>query len=151
MGKVAHHRVALVALALGACVYLLLRPNEAWFLERLDGVPFLGSTLRAVRIVTVPFGTYVPSLLLDVLPDFAWALALGSTLEGAWRGEVGRARIVWCLIGLVATIAYELAQRWRIVPGTFDPYDLLAQGAGYALGWRLNRYARASTVLPSRS
>jgi hypothetical protein len=141
VGRIVRHRSALIALTLGASVYLLLRPSEAWFVERVGAVPLLGSLLRAIRVFTVPLGEHVPPIFLGVVPDFAWAFALGSVLESAWRGEAGRARMAWWLVGLAATIGYEVGQRWSVIPGTFDPYDLVAQIAGYALGWRAGRRA----------
>lgn len=122
----------LAPLGIGACVYLFLRPNEAWFLARLGGDV---SAIRRLRELTVPMGAHVPQLVLDVVPDLAWAFAAGALLSIAWRGSDRRPRIAWCAVGAVVTVGYEVAQTWHLVPGTFDPYDVAAQAGGYALGW----------------
>lgn len=129
---------ALVAapLLLGASVYVLLRPTEAWFVRMLgDGV--LGAPIHRVRAVTVPAGAYVPGFVLDAAPDLAWAFVVGAFLALVWRERTGAASHAWFVAGLAATLGYELAQRFHLVPGTFDPLDLVAQAIGYVSGWKL--------------
>ena len=63
-----------VPLVFGAVFYVLLRPTEAWLVEPLTR----WSPIASVRPVTVAFGASLPSIVLDVAPDLAWAGALGA-------------------------------------------------------------------------
>ncbi|MBS2016640.1 MAG: hypothetical protein JST00_27400 [Deltaproteobacteria bacterium] len=123
-------------LALGAVTYLLLRPGEAWFV-RLLGDGALGAPLHRLRAATVPIGARVPSVLLGVAPDLAWALAAGALLGLVWRDRRGAAARAWYALGLAAALGFEVAQRFHLVPGTFDPRDLVALTVGYVAGWWL--------------
>jgi len=131
-------------LALGATVYLFLRPRRAFFLGRLLETPVLGGAIQRVRAFTVPLGRLLPSRLLGVFPDFAWAFAVSATLALLWRGRPGPAKILWCATGAALVVGYEIAQRYHLVPGTFDGQDLAAQIAGYALGWLLHPPRRSA-------
>ncbi len=125
-------RVAL-PLALGAAIYLLLRPTAPRFVAALLEVPIAGPRLAQLREWSVPAGA--DASWLHMIPDAAWAFALGALLSIVWRGGARRARAAWCAIGLAAALGYEMAQRWHWVPGWFDASDLVAEAVGYALGW----------------
>ncbi len=143
---------ALVAapLLLGAAVYVFLRPSEAWFVRVLGDSP-LGAPIHRVRAVTVPIGAYVPSFVLDAAPDLAWAFVVGAFLALVWRERPGTSARAWFGAGLAATLGYEIAQRFHLVPGTFDPLDLVAQAIGYVSGWKLAQshfFALNQTTMP---
>jgi hypothetical protein len=127
---------AFVPVALGACFYLFLRAREAWFVSRALASPSVGPSLRAMRASTLASVTWIPSLVDDVAPDFLWALAVGGMLR-ALNGS--RA---WMIVGLASVVGYELAQRWQLVAGTFDPKDLVAQVVGFAIGWRVFAWSK---------
>lgn len=120
-----------IPVTLGACFYVFLRAREAWFVTRALSLPALGPSLRAARATTLASVTWIPSLVSDVGPDFLWAFAVGGMLR-ALSGT--RA---WMIVGLASVVGYELAQRWQLVGGTFDPKDLVAQVIGFAIGWRV--------------
>lgn len=120
-------------LVLGASVYVFLRPAEAWFVRTL-GETSLGAPLRHARAITTPLAAYVPSVVLDVAPDLAWAFVVGAILGLVWRDRPGTAARAWLAMGLLATLGFEIAQHFHMVPGTFDPRDLVAQALGYAGG-----------------
>ena len=125
-------------LVVGAAFYVLFRPHEAHFVSWLGSIATpIGLAIRATRSVTVPIGTHIPSVVLDVAPDLAWAVALGSLLAIVWRKESRRVATYWFAAGALCSIGYELGQRWHLVPGTFDPLDLAAQTVGYVAGWWL--------------
>lgn len=123
-------------LALGALVYLLARPSEAIFVAWVERLPALGPFLARARELSVPLSARVGPL--DVLPDFLWALALGSLLALAWRDGPPRPRAAWAVLGAVVAIGYELGQRFGLVPGSYSTADVLAQSVGYLLGWLLH-------------
>ena len=39
----------------------------------------------------------------------------------------------------ISCAASEFGQRWQVIPGTFDPYDLAAFGASVGLCWLIDR------------
>lgn len=121
-------------LLLGASVYVFLRPSDAWFV-RVLGETWLGAPLHHARAVTLPLRAYVPAIVLDVAPDLAWAFVVGAILAFVWHDRPGRAARVWFVIGLGSTLGFEIAQRFHVVPGTFDPLDLVAQALGYVAGF----------------
>lgn len=136
---VAKARRALVGvvlpLVLGGAFYVFFRPRRAWFTARLEDVAVLGPAVTKVRTFTTPIGRALPHVVLDTAPDLAWSFALGALLAIVWRGRHARARAVWCVLGLAFALGYEVAQGWHLVPGTFDPFDLVAEAVGYVAGW----------------
>lgn len=69
---------------------------------------------------------------LGVLPDVAWAFALGWMISRLWP-LASRARSGWLAIGLVLACGWEVAQGVGLVRGTFDYADLVGSAAAYAL------------------
>lgn len=122
---------AFVALAAGAAVYLA-RPGSVVMTSWLPG------GLRASLRAALGGGLAVlPAWLRGVLPDLLWAGALGCVLALVWRGEGARQRRAaraWLAAGLALALGWELGQRFGVVPGTFDPLDLLASLVGYVAG-----------------
>jgi hypothetical protein len=124
-------------LFVGGAIYLFFRPREAHFVAWLGS--FTGA-VRAIRSVSVPIGAAIPTWILGVAPDLAWAMALGALLAIVWRKQPRGVATAWFVAGLLGTLAYELGQRWHLVPGTFDPLDVAAQTVGYAAGWWLGSF-----------
>ena len=122
-----------VPLVFGAVFYVLLRPTEAWLVEPLTR----WSPIASVRPATVAFGATLPSIVLDVAPDLAWAGALGALLAATGSATPRR----WYFIGLALAAGYELLQLAKIIPGTWDPADLVAQVLGFTAGFALGRPA----------
>jgi len=90
------------------------------------------SVATRLHSVLHPIFARLPPVVVDSLPDVAWAFALASLLAFVWRDTSSRARTAWLAAGAMLAIGYELAQLARWVPGTFDPKDLFASAAGYA-------------------
>jgi len=69
----------------------------------------------------------------------AWVYATtrmgGTVLQRGRAAGAGRAAVVVFLLCL----AWELGQRAHLVPGRFDPYDLLAYAGTVALCWAIDR------------
>jgi hypothetical protein len=145
--RVGHlRRGALASVApvvLAALFYLLFRDDRTWLVSGALHSP-LGGLLHTIRASSIPLGPRLPSLVMDVAPDFLWALALGALLSSLHLRRRGRR--VWFVIGLGSAIGYEIAQRFHLVPGTFDVRDLAAQAIGFIVGW----YALAASTPESR-
>lgn len=120
--------VALAALAAGAAVYAA-RPGAVIVTRWLPpGVrawarAHLGDALAAL-----------PAPVRGVLPDFLWAASLGCVLGLVWRGKPAASARPWLAAGLVLALGWEIGQAFHVIPGTFDPLDLLASLVGYAAG-----------------
>lgn len=119
-------------LALGAALYLLLREDDIalfrW-VEALGGGPLLG----AMRGATHGLAAFVPRFVLGSFPDGAWAFAFGAAMALVWRAERGTLSArVWLALGFVVAVGIEAGQGLGVVPGVFDPLDLLAIALGYA-------------------
>lgn len=127
-----------VPLVLGALVYVLLRPSEAWLVAPLTQ----WSPIASIRPATVAFGASLPSVVLDVAPDLAWAAALGALLAATSSAAPRH----WFCVGLFLAGGYELLQLAEIVPGTWDAADLGAQLLGFAVGFYGVRSSPRSTL-----
>lgn len=62
---------------------------------------------------------------VDWFPDFAWSYSLAALMTLLWARDPSRARYFWIASAFVASIAWELGQRWHVVPGVFDRGDLV--------------------------
>jgi hypothetical protein len=91
----------------------------------------------------------VPHAVAGSLPDLAWAWAFGAMLAIVWRGRAWREKAPWIAGGGVVALFCEVGQAWGIVPGTFDPLDLLAITVGYAGGVAISARERARRPTPA--
>ena len=117
------------ALALGAALYLARGVTQG---EGALGIELATARLRAT---VGPWLHGAPAWLRDSGPDAAWSFALACALQliaGSTRSTARATR--WHLAGVALAVGYELGQGAGVVRGTFDPLDLLAIVAGYALG-----------------
>jgi hypothetical protein len=110
-----------LALALGVAVYLV-RPEEI----AVFGIAGVSGPVHALRAALAPLRGMVPTSILGVLPDVAWAAAL------AWVLTRLRSSSAFLVAGFVLCAGWEIGQGLRIVPGTFDVADLVASIAAYA-------------------
>jgi hypothetical protein len=87
----------------------------------------------------------IPSWVLYSWPDAAWASTGLLVYAAIWSGSRSSARHFWILLPPVLTIAGELGQLLRIVPGTFDLADVLvcfvAGAASFIVARRYLNYA----------
>lgn len=62
---------------------------------------------------------------VDWFPDFAWSYSLTALMTLLWANAPGRARFFWIASAFVVSAGWEIGQRFHVVPGAFDPGDLL--------------------------
>lgn len=113
---------------LGAAIYLLLRAPHLRVFSWAAEVG-LGPTVSLLRVRTLPLREDLAEWVLYSLPDALWVYALTAAMVLVWRGGSGRTRFLWIGSGLALGAGGELGQWIGVVPGTFDPVDLLACGA----------------------
>lgn len=90
-----------------------------------------------------------PSVVLGSLPDAAWAWAFGASLSLLWLGRPWREKAPWLAAGALLAVLAEVGQAAGVVPGTFDPCDLVAIALGFTVGAALA--GRVDRRVPSRS
>ena len=133
-------KLALISLAVGACVYLFLRAAPVWFVPSALHAPLLAHSSIGPMFGFLPVTTHVIALSLLT------AAALGATSRSATVAPA-----IWALIN----VAFEIGQHasvspllLRILPqrfddiwlldqlhpyfthGTFDPLDIVSALAG---------------------
>src|SRR5688572_28493273 len=96
-------------LALGALVYLALRPNDIRLFAWVQAVG-LGGVVEALRSVTLSDRPFVPSTLIGSAPDAAWAYAFGAALGLVWGRTNTHGSWAWWWPGLASVAALELGQ-----------------------------------------
>ena len=75
----------------------------------------------------------LPAWVRYNLPDGLWAYATISIASLPWR-ENSPHLYLWMLLSFVVVLGYELLQLPNLVPGVFDPMDVLASVLGLAFG-----------------
>jgi hypothetical protein len=73
-----------------------------------------------------------PEWLVSTWPDALWTFAMTAAVLLVWRDGAVRGRVAWALLALIVALAHEGAQLFRLVPGTFDARDVLAELGGWA-------------------
>ena len=129
-----------LSLFVGSLVYLGLRVEPVFFVDSLEleslrqkvfSSPLL-STLRA----------HTPDWVVYNLPDGLWAYSFMIAF-GASLGLQNHPFSVVATIPFLGGAAYEVAQAFDLVPGTFDPLDLLYIALGSYGGWRVLKRHRS--------
>jgi hypothetical protein len=143
--------IAFGALAFGALLYAMVRPQAALFVPNGWHHPMLAST-----------GLPLASALIGTAPTFLHAFALSVLIMVATRAATSRGRGACCAAVGAAEFAFEVAQHtvvaamllgsvsalpmtggiagaWRVYlrHGAFDPFDLIAAVAGCLLAYAL--------------
>jgi hypothetical protein len=112
----------------------LCLPNNAVSAARHVALPLLVGALT--YLLPRRQGMFGPASrpvcwLLDHLADGAWAYATGAFVTLVWTVGARRTRIAWTLVALALVLGVELAQRWHLVAGTYDPVDLAVMSLAF--------------------
>lgn len=131
--------------AIGAGIYVLWRTQRLPVFDWLTWAGFSG-VVEWLRQVA-PAASALPDWVIFTLPDALWVYAVTACAALIWVDAPGTwARRFWLSGGLVMGAGSELGQAFGIVPGTFDPHDLVASvGAAGLAVWRLTRPTRHPT------
>jgi hypothetical protein len=111
-----------LSLTLGAFIYFMTR-SESIYLNQWMADLGLGNVLQFFQ-ATVD-NTDIPHWMIYSLPDALWMLALTLFILMIWDFKLHRRSIPWIALAIIAGILFEIAQRFHIVPGTFDAIDLI--------------------------
>ncbi len=118
---------ALVALLLAVLIYRGWR-SGLW-IHRL-GLPFHASLARFAHAHSLP------AWVRNSVPDALWQYAFAATMFAVWRGTpCSVAKAIFLTAPIAVGVFVELGQLARVMPGTFDPLDLLASLVAGALAF----------------
>jgi hypothetical protein len=107
----------------------------------------LGSVIALFRRAAHPFRHLIPSFFLFSVPAALWLYAVTAICLLVWAGRKAKIKWLWIVLPFAFAAGSEIAQCFRIIPGTFDVFDLLAYGtaaiAAYTLlGKRMRNFSR---------
>ncbi len=134
-----------LVLAAGASLYLFRADDTRLVpLLRRGGLPTLADGLHALRCA-LHASVQLPAPVLGSGADLAFGLALGMVLVDA-----GAAIQVAGAVLVAAVELLQLPAFAAVLPGTFDPLDLVVSSLGYVLGLSLFAH-EFQTAIPSLS
>jgi len=121
-------------MVLGGVVYLLFRNTHMLMFQWVDLAGLTDPLMRA-RSWAAPLRQWMPGWLLFSLPDGAWVFSCTAFFAHLWPDGPWWMRWGWIGLGTVLAMGGELGQLVGLVPGVFDPRDLVAYllAAGLAL------------------
>lgn len=110
----------------GGLIYLAFR-DDSLLMFRWAGWVGLDGLIEAGRGYSLPYRPFIPDWILFSVPDGVWVFASTAFFARLWHDGHWALRVVWIGMGPVLAIGGELGQHaWLgLVPGTFDPADLL--------------------------
>jgi hypothetical protein len=98
-------------ISFGILIYILFRGS--FFLHPLkDFLPILQNNL--------------PEWVLYNLPDGLWLYSFLSCVLFIWRKNLSIGFVLWSSVAIISAIISEYFQRIKLIPGTYDLYDLIA-------------------------
>lgn len=115
---------AVGTLFLGSAIYILFRSesllmfrwaNSLGLLPFIDFLRFYSQGLRPI----------IPAWFVYSLPFALWTVSYMLFVQAIWFGHKSISRVIWFWVVPVISLAAELGQYPRLVPGTFDILDLL--------------------------
>lgn len=132
--------IAILPLFLGSLIYVLYRSKAILVFSWIKGIGLIDFVDHSRRFFqhNLPIGH---GWLLYSAPTGLWAFSLLFFVLRVWDGSSGVSK--FCSIGAAITLAEgsEIGQM-TIIPGTYDPIDLLCNSTGLMAAWGAS-YARA--------
>lgn len=116
----------------GSSIYVLFRTSNLKMFAWFDKLKIL-NTINYLRKFTINHSINLPEIILYSIPDGLWMFSYISLILFLWKNEVKKENLFWILIIPIISIASELGQLIKVVPGTFDSSDLLMYFLGTTL------------------
>lgn len=117
----------LIPLIIGAILYYIFCP-DVWFVKAIDGWILQINRPEADQLPH-PFLKFIRNYGFDLV----WAFAMTNALFIIFSNNA-KPIIIFMLIPVILGIAMEILQLLGIAQGTFDLWDVLAEGSGSVLG-----------------
>jgi hypothetical protein len=128
----------------GGLIYLAFR-DTSLLMFRWAGWFGLDVAIEAMRVHTLPHRPGIPDWILFSVPDGVWVFACTAFFARLWHDGHWVFRGFWIGLGPALAIGGELGQLGFIglVPGTFDPADMIFYIASTAAAlWLAQRAVR---------
>jgi hypothetical protein len=117
--------LALAALLAGSALYILFRPTSILLFQWADSLALMDRVGVARGHASVWRGV-VPDWVIFSLPFALWVFSYLLLVDVRWTGQSAVWRGVYFWIVPIIAVAAELAQAAQVLPGHFDPVDLMA-------------------------
>jgi hypothetical protein len=115
-----------VPLGIGGFVYLSWR-TESLLMFSWAETAGVSAIADGIRTAMAPLTLGVPYIVRWVLPDALWAYAFAAAMRLLWQTSTSRlGALCWTALGPALAVVAEIGQRYSLVPGVFDPLDLVA-------------------------
>jgi hypothetical protein len=114
----------LVPLLVGGSIYIVWRA-ETLQMFRWFELAHLTGPLYTLREMYGGQSGWLPAWMLYSIPDAAWVYSFSMYFGLLWLDSNPRAAFSLAAAGPILGIGAEFGQALRIVPGTFDPADVL--------------------------
>ncbi|WP_073408820.1 hypothetical protein [Flavobacterium johnsoniae] len=128
----------ILTLLCGSLIYILFRTSTLRMFGWFDKLGIL-TTINDIRTISVNYSNNLPNLILYTLPDGLWMFSYVSLILFLWKNEIKNENLFWLFIIPIISIISELGQVIGLVPGTFDPSDLLMYFLGTSLPFIIYR------------
>lgn len=125
--------LSLIAVCVGASIYILFRPTEAAFLNWFT-LPESGQWLDALRVRSLWAHSFLPEWLIYSMPDGLWAFAYTLLVLTIWRGSRSFLKYFWLLSIPLLVFGFEMLQLSGDIQGTFCLNDIILSAMGIGIG-----------------
>jgi hypothetical protein len=113
-----------LAMLVGGSAYLLWREESLLMFKWFSDVG-MSPTIESLRSAALPLRSSLPGWSLYSLPEALWLLSGLLLLDVVWGIDKRHGYLFWTLCLATMAVGSELGQLLDIVPGRFDPIDLL--------------------------
>ena len=117
--------LAAACLLSGSVLYILFRPTTLLMFHWADSLGLIES-IGTIRSHTHTPNAYLADWVIYSLPYALWVLSYLFFVSGIWGKSTSSGRAAWYWGIPIIAITSELAQGLHILPGHFDPVDLIA-------------------------
>jgi hypothetical protein len=111
-------------LLLGSAVYILFRPTSLLMFRWADNLCLM-VPIHALRIHCISVTNYLPHWFIYSSPFAFWVVAYLLFIKAIWWKSITPLRYFWFWCVPLISVISEIGQYLRLIPGTFDPVDLL--------------------------
>lgn len=121
----------LLSIIIGGLIYLLFRPETLTMFSWLKAIGAEDS-IHSARLNNKHLATTIPDWIVFSAPNGLWVFSFGLIMTFIWGGNRCSQGVVLTTVVFISGMASELLQISKLIPGTFDYFDLLAYAAGFA-------------------
>ncbi len=114
----------LIPLFLGVLIYILFRTENLVYNNWIQFNLSYFSALNNIRYWSQLYD-FLPIWFIYSLPDGLWIFSLNSFIILLWNREITLSLFVWLLTIILLAMCHELLQKFNIIRGTFDIYDMI--------------------------